>query len=55
MKDEILNFMYELIEKIKDRNDRLIADWGNEQDGVLNEKQYKERRNKARELVAKIK
>lgn len=54
-KEEILNYMYELIDIIKEKDDRIIADWGNEEDLELSKKEYRERRIKAEELVAKIK
>lgn len=54
MKEEILNFMYELIDTIKQKDDRIISDWGNEEDLELSKKEQQERKEKAKELVNKL-
>lgn len=57
MKEEILNYMYELIEKIKEQDLQIIHEFSCriEEDLKENEKTYKELRKKAEELVSKLK
>ena len=57
MKEEILNYMYELIEKIKEQDLQIIQEFSCriEEDLKENEKTYKELRKKAEELVSKLK
>lgn len=57
MKEEILNYMYELIEIIKEQDKQIIHEFScriNE-DLKENEETYIQQRKKAEELVAKIK
>lgn len=57
MKEEILNYMYELIEKIKEQDLQIIHEFSCsiEKDLKENEEAYKEQRKKAEELVNKLK
>lgn len=57
MKQEILDFMYELIETIKEQDITIIHEYSVRigEDLKENEETYKKQRKKAEELVAKIK
>lgn len=57
MKQEILNYMYKLIEIIKEQDIQIIHEFSSKIDEDLkkNEETYKKQRKKAEELVAKIK
>lgn len=57
MKEEILNYMYELIEKIKEQDLQIIHEFSCriEEDLKESEETYIQQREKAKELVAKIK
>lgn len=56
MKEEILNYMYELIEKIKEQDEQMIHEFSCRIDEDLKESEetYVQQRKKAEELVAKI-
>lgn len=56
-KEEILNYMYELIEKIKEQDEQIIYEFSCRIDEDLKESKetYFQQRKKAEELVAKIK
>lgn len=57
MKEEILNYMYELIEKIKEQDLQIIHEFSCsiEKDLKENEETYRKQRKKAEELVSKLK
>lgn len=56
MKEEILNYMYELIKKIKEQDEQMIHEFSCRIDEDLKESEetYVQQRKKAEELVAKI-
>lgn len=57
MKEEILNYMYELIEQIKEQEEQIIHEFSCRIDEDLKESEetYIQQRKKAEELVEKIK
>lgn len=57
MKEEILNYMYELIEKIKEQDEQIIHEFSCNIGEDLKESKetYIQQRKKAEELVSKIK
>ena len=57
MKEEILNYMYELIEEIKEQDLQIIHEFSCriEEDLKENEETYRKQRKKAEELVSKLK
>lgn len=56
MKEEILNYMYELIQKIKEQDLQIIYEFSCsiEEDLKENEETYRKQRKKAEELVSKL-
>lgn len=56
MKQEILDFIYELVEIIKEDEIQIIHEWSTNIDEELkqNEEDYQARRKKAEELVNKL-